>query len=192
VANNAGLLAHFARKGGVKLHGRGHHQDRAQRRTQLVTERGEKLVLRFVRVLRGFLRGQEFVLEMTALSHPDQNAIVLRATVSLRSPGVNEKRDLFATLSPERHVNFLHFALQFQERKEVGLVKDTAAGRKNFLQMPSAQLLARVAEQAAEGRIDGDDVTVIGERQDTAGRIVERRFVHADIAGTGRVDRVAR
>ena len=74
----------------------------------------------------------------------------------------------------------------------MGLVKDAAAGRKDLLEMPATQLVAGVAEQAAQGRVDGDDVTVIGEGQDTAGRVVERRAVHADMAGAGRVERVAR
>jgi hypothetical protein len=74
----------------------------------------------------------------------------------------------------------------------MGLVKNATAGRENLLEMPTAQLVARVPQQATEGRIHRDDVTVIGERQDTAGRIVERRAVHADITCAGRVARVAK
>jgi hypothetical protein len=74
----------------------------------------------------------------------------------------------------------------------VGLVKDAAAGRKNLLEMPAAQLLAGVAEQAAQSRIHGDDVSVIRERQDAAGSIVERGVVHADTAGAGWAERATR
>src|SRR3954468_23350447 len=118
---------------------------------------------------------------MTALPHADEDAAVFGDAVFLEPARVDQERDLFTAFGAQRDVDLLEFALEFQERKKMRLIKDPAARGKDDLKMLPLQLVAIVASHLAQGRVHPQDGTVVRENEETAGRVVERT-IHLECA----------
>src|SRR4051812_46219616 len=105
-----------------------------------MAERGEEIVLRLVRALRRLAGLEQFVFEVPALPHPDENAGIFRDAIFFKPPRVDQEGHLFAGPGPQSDIDFFYFSLEFQERKKVGLVEHPAAGSEEDLDVLPGEL----------------------------------------------------
>ena len=86
--------------------------------------------------------------------------------------------DAFAVLCAEKQKYFLRPAVKLYERKEMRLIENPAADRKDCLEVPATKLTRFVSEARRERSVHIADLPIVTERDKSAWGMFEQIGVH--------------
>ena len=142
--------------------------------------RGQQLVALRVR-LRGRLLGrspglEQCILELAALDEAEHHRITDHLARALTAHGVREHRDVLAAFPSQQEEDLVGIAVETEQWKEVRLIEDAAAHRKNALDVAADHLGGGIAEHIEQRAVRGANRAVIGEGYESARLVIEQRI----------------
>jgi len=121
---------------------------------------------------------EQCILELAPFLDFHEHAIGRRARFTLMSHCIAQHPDAFAALCAEKQKYFLRPAVKLYERKEMRLIENPAADRKDCLEVPATKLTRFVSEARRERSVHIADLPIVTERDKSAWGMFEQIGVH--------------